>query len=96
VNLGGAYFESKISEQLVLKTLNAQTSASPFSSLSNREMQIVLMLVEAQSVTEIAETLHLSSKTVGTYRHRLLQKLRVKNNVELTRLAMQHRVLDMP
>lgn len=96
VNSGKTYFESKIVEQLALKTIDDQSGKSFFSALSSREMQVVLMLVEADSVAKIAEKLHLSSKTVSTYRYRLLQKLGVKNNVELIRLAMRHGVMDKP
>lgn len=93
---GESYFESKIAGQLLLKTLKGKSDTSPFSLLSTREMQVVLMLVNASTVADIARKLHLSDKTVSTYRYRVFGKLRIKNNVELIRLAMQHGVLESP
>jgi two-component system, NarL family, invasion response regulator UvrY len=94
VNSGEIYFESKIAEQLARKSIDDPTRFSPFSSLSNREMQVVLMLLKPYSLVKIAEKLHLSAKTVSTYRYRLLQKLRIKTNVELMQLAARYNVLD--
>ena len=93
---GETYFESKIAGQLVLKTIKGEPNQSPFSLLSTREMQVVLMLMNACTVTDIAHKLHLSDKTVSTYRYRVFGKLQIKNNVELIRLAMQHGVLESP
>jgi len=94
VSAGETYFESKIAEQLALKSVVDPDNLSPFALLSSREMRVVLMLLKPYSVTKIAEKLHLSTKTISTYRYRLLTKLGVKNNVELMRLAIQYNVLD--
>lgn len=63
---------------------------SPFEQLSNREMQIMLMVVNCQKVSDISVSLHLSPKTVNSYRYRIFEKLNVKSDVELVLLAVQH------
>lgn len=67
---------------------------SPFETLTQREMQVMLMIIEGLSVQEIAERLYISKKTVNTYRYRLFEKLDVKNEVDMTRLAMRHGVIS--
>jgi DNA-binding NarL/FixJ family response regulator len=58
--------------------------------LSDREYQIFLLLASAKTVTEIADTLALSVKTVSTYRTRILDKMHLDNNAELMRYAVDH------
>ena len=67
---------------------------NPFDSLSQREMQVMLMMTEGASNQQISNTLSLSPKTVSTYRSRLFEKLAVDNTVELTKKAMRYGVLD--
>ncbi|AGA91341.1 response regulator containing a CheY-like receiver domain and an HTH DNA-binding domain [Thioflavicoccus mobilis 8321] len=61
--------------------------ATPFAELSSREMQVALMILDGRRTQEISGTLSLSPKTVSTYRQRIYEKLDVKTDVELTRLA---------
>lgn len=68
--------------------------AKPLEKLSQRELQIMFMATRGYRVGDIAERLHLSPKTVGTYRHRLLRKLGVRNDVELTHFALRHGLLE--
>jgi two-component system, NarL family, invasion response regulator UvrY len=96
VHEGQSYVKSKIAEQLVLKIINPKSASSIFSSLSQREMEVVLMLINAQTIREISQKFHISPKTVSTYRYRLFQKLKIKNNVDLIRLAIEHGILDNP
>jgi len=63
---------------------------SPFAVLSHREMQIMMMVVGCQKVSEISSHLHLSPKTVNSYRYRIFDKLNVSSDVELVLLAVQH------
>lgn len=63
---------------------------SPFAVLSHREMQIMMMVVGCQKVSEISYNLHLSPKTVNSYRYRIFDKLNVSSDVELVLLAVQH------
>lgn len=68
---------------------------NPFSQLSDREMQVTLMIVNCQKVQEIADSLFVSPRTINTYRYRVFEKLAVRNDVELTHLAMRHKLVDV-
>ena len=67
---------------------------NPFDRLSQREMQVMMMSMQGMKGQKISEQLNLSPKTISTYRYRLFDKLRVSNDVELTRLAMQYGLID--
>ena len=67
---------------------------SPFESLSRREMQVLQMFMQGLKGQAISEQLNLSPKTISTYRYRLLDKLQVKTDVELTRMAMKYNFID--
>ncbi len=69
-------------------------SATPHESLSDREFQTLKMIAAGHSLTEIAEVLCISVKTVSVYRSRLLEKMRMKSNVELTRYVVEHGLID--
>lgn len=71
-----------------------QQDADPLSLLSPRERQIILMVVEGQSSAAIGTTLHLSPKTVATYRSRLMKKLGVTDVPGLVRLAVRYKLID--
>lgn len=68
---------------------------NPFSQLSDREMQVTLMIVNCQKVQEIADSLFVSPRTINTYRYRIFEKLAVRNDVELTHLAVRHKLVDV-
>lgn len=93
IKSGGNYITPSIAGTLAIKLATGQTS-SPFAKLSQREMQVMLMVTNGSSIQEISDTLCLSPKTVSTYRYRLFEKLDVHNDVELTRLAMRFGVLE--
>lgn len=78
---------------LALEALT-QPDDDPLSLLSPRERQTVLMVVQGKSSAAIGETLHLSPKTVATYRCRLMKKLGVSDVPGLVRLAMRHKLID--
>ena len=83
-----------ISPDLALKMATASDEdKSPFDELSERELQVLMMLLEGQRVTEISNKLFLSPKTISTYRARLHEKLNVKTDIELTRLAIEHGII---
>ena len=71
-----------------------QDQVSPFDELSEREMQIALMIVGCQKVAEISEKLFLSPKTVNSYRYRIFEKLSIDSDVELTHLAVRYGLVD--
>jgi DNA-binding NarL/FixJ family response regulator len=66
------------------------------SELSPREFEILRALVEGQSTSAIAQTLHLSDKTVANSHYQIKRKLGVASDIELTRLALQLRIVDLP
>ena len=92
VQAGQRYISPEIAQKLVLK--RAVTEGSPFDMLSEREFQVMIMITKGQKVPQIASVLHLSTKTVNTYRYRIFEKLGIKNDVELTLLALRHDIID--
>jgi len=92
---GERYLSAEIAQKMAINSLQSDRE-TPFDSLSEREMQIMLMITRGTSVQEIAERLFLSSKTINGYRYRVFDKLGIKNDVELTYLAMKHRLIERP
>lgn len=90
---GQRYIATEIAQQLALSLLPG-SEKSPFDNLSHREMQILLMITQGHKVQGISKQLCLSPKTVSTYKSRLQEKLNVKSDVELIRLAIQHGMLE--
>lgn len=91
VHGGERYLTAEIARALALGAVGGRkTTESPFELLSQREMQVMMMVTQGQTIQEISERLHLSPKTISTYRYRLFEKLDVANDVELTRLAIRH------
>ncbi len=95
VAAGGAYITSAVAEQFALGAM-ANTSGPPHAALSDREYQVFEMLVAGKSVTDIAERLNLSVKTVSTHKARIMQKMNMTNPAELIRYAINHRLVDDP
>lgn len=91
---GQRYVSPELAQMLALQQFNADPEGNPFESLSEREMQVLMLLVQEKRVQDIAEQLFLSPKTVSTYRTRLFSKLGVDNDIALTRLALLHGVLS--
>jgi DNA-binding NarL/FixJ family response regulator len=95
VFLGHRYISPDIAQILALKPYQPQADASPFEMLSEREMQIALMIAECQKVQTISDKLCLSPKTVNTYRYRIFEKLAITSDVELAMLAVRHGMVDV-
>ena len=93
VHSGQRYISSDIASQLAFRHVTDKEK-SPFESLSERELQVMMMITQGNKVQDIAEELHLSPKTVNSYRYRIFEKLGLKNDVELTLLAIRHGLLD--
>jgi two-component system invasion response regulator UvrY len=89
---GGRHIGSRIAQQMALNLLPGG-SASPFENLSAREMEVMLMLADGRKITDIAEVLHLSPKTVATYKYRIYEKLNTRNDVDMARMAMRYGVV---
>ncbi|MEN8803214.1 MAG: response regulator [Thiogranum sp.] len=94
VNRGERYISADIARQMALSALPGG-GQSPFECLSQRELQVMLMVAQGQSVHDISGHLCLSSKTISTYRYRLYEKLGVGNDVELARLAIRYGVVGI-
>jgi two-component system, NarL family, invasion response regulator UvrY len=90
---GGMYVSQALAEKLAF-ALNAKTDKMPHQLLSNREFQVMCMLASGKSLKEIADNLCLSEKTITTYRARILEKLDLRNNVELTHYVIQQKLLN--
>ena len=86
----GRRYLSPRTAELLARELTGETSAAPHEKLSDRELQVFLRLARGESVSDIGTALHLSVKTVSTYRSRLLEKLGVASNAELATYAMRH------
>jgi len=91
---GQHYISGDVAQKLTLANFRNRGESSPLSTLSAREMQVMMMITRGQSTQQISDALFLSPKTVSTYRHRLFEKLDVSNDVELTHLAMRHGLLN--
>lgn len=95
VNVGQRYIAPDIAQQIALNQFSGKKEDKPFESLSERELQIMLMITKGEKVQDIAEQLSLSSKTVNSYRYRMFEKLNICNDVELTHMAIRHGMLNM-
>lgn len=89
---GRRYLSARMAELLAAEVAGT-SAAAPHELLSERELQVFLRLAEGQSVSNIATTLHLSVKTISTYRTRLLEKLGVASNAELAAYAVRNGLL---
>ncbi len=89
---GGRYINLALAERLA-DSLGMETPAVPHEALSNREFQVFLRLGQGQSLNEIAGALGLSPKTISTYRTRIMEKMHFKNNAELVRYVIEHKLI---
>lgn len=89
--LGRKYITSEIAEKLLMQF---EINKSPHEELSNREFEIFKMLALGKTTTQIAEELFLALTTVSTHRHRIMEKLSLNTNSELTRYAIAHHIIS--
>jgi two-component system invasion response regulator UvrY len=89
---GGRYVSPVLAEKLAAD-LSVNTDKAPQEFLSNREYQVLRLLASGKIVSEIAEELRLSVKTISTYRARVLEKMRLRNNAQLMHYAMEHHLV---
>lgn len=90
---GKRYLCTEVANNLALQGM-PDSLESPFAKLSQREAEVVTLILQGKTIQEMADMLVLSDKTVNTYRYRLYEKLQVKNDVELTRLAVKYGFID--
>ena len=89
---GGNYVSPSLGEKLV-HLFHRNDEQAPHELLSDREFEVMRLLSLGKTVSEIAESLHLGTTTISTYRARLLEKLRLKNNAELMHYAVQQGIV---
>lgn len=91
VAAGARYLSPGLAEKLLAGTVSTGRKL-PHEALSPREMEVLLMLSKGVPLTRIGEQLHVSVKTISTYRSRVLEKLDVDSNAEITRYVMEHKL----
>lgn len=89
---GQRYVSADVAQRMVLSRFDSERT--PMGTLSPRELEVMVMISQAHGVQEISEKLCLSPKTVSTYRTRILGKLGVSTDVELTHLALRHGLME--
>lgn len=90
---GGRYVSASLAERLA-DELNRTQTGLPHETLSNRELQVLRLIASGKTLKDIAAELSLSVKTVGTYHIRVLQKMGMQSDVEITRYALQNKLVD--
>jgi DNA-binding NarL/FixJ family response regulator len=90
---GGKYVSPAVAERLAYN-LGRDPDQPLHETLSDREYQVLRMVASGQTVSEVAEALALSVKTVSTYRTRILEKMGMKTNAELTHYAIKNRLVE--
>ncbi|QTA86259.1 response regulator [Desulfonema magnum] len=94
VYAGCRYLTDEAAELLALRVARGVSGRSALDSLSTRELQVLRRLAMGHTNREIAEAYHISVKTVDTYRFRLLKKLNLRNNAELSRFAIRNHLIE--
>ena len=89
---GGKYVGPELAEKLI-DTIDRAGSKPLHELLSDREHEVMRMIAEGRALTDVADALHVSVKTVSTYRARILTKMQMKSNAELIRYAIEHGLL---
>jgi DNA-binding NarL/FixJ family response regulator len=90
---GGAFISAEVAEQLALGAMPGAV-AMPHETLSDREFQVFRIIAEGKSVSDIAERLHLSVKTVSAHKANILQKMNMTWAAQLIRYALTHRLVE--
>jgi DNA-binding NarL/FixJ family response regulator len=93
VAAGGAYISAEVAEQLALGAM-PDADAAPHEKLSDREFQVFRMIAEGKSVSEIADRLNLSVKTVSTHKANVLTKMGLTTQGELIRYALENKLVE--
>ncbi len=93
VSNGGRYVSAELAEMLVFG-LDEDSDKPAHEQLSDREYEVLRMIASGKAVSEIAEELKLSVKTISTYRARILEKMNMRHNAELTHYAIKHGLVD--
>jgi DNA-binding NarL/FixJ family response regulator len=95
VAAGGAYVTASLAEQVV-RQLNGAQAVPRHAHLSNRELEVLRRIVGGQRLSDIAEELHLSIRTISTHKRRIQDKLQLPTTAALIRYGMEHGLQDDP
>ncbi len=91
----GENYINELTSGILLRSLRTESTEAPHTVLSERESQVMLMIASGKTISEIADDLCLSVKTVSTYRARLLEKMNLKNNAQLTQYVYKHKLMPL-
>lgn len=94
VHSGSLFLTDEAAEALALRVAKGNITQSPMDTLSTRELQVLRRLALGNTNREIAAAYHISIKTVDTYRFRLLKKLNLRNNADISRFAIQNHLIE--
>jgi DNA-binding NarL/FixJ family response regulator len=90
---GGAFISAEVAQQLALGAM-PDAKGLPHTTLSDREFEILKLIADGKSVSDIAGRLHLSVKTISTHKSNILHKMNMATQAELIRYALEHRLVD--
>jgi two-component system invasion response regulator UvrY len=90
---GGKYVSASLAEKLAFR-LETDDEKPLYEKLSDREYQVLCLIASGKTVKQISEQLSLSIKTISTYRTRILEKLKMQTNAELTHYALKHKLVN--
>ncbi|NLV67772.1 MAG: response regulator transcription factor, partial [Spirochaetes bacterium] len=94
VAAGGKYISPTLAETLA-ESVAGGGNELPHENLTDREFQVLCMIASGKTVSEIGAELFLSVKTISTYRQRILEKMNMKNNSEITHYVIKNNILDI-
>jgi DNA-binding NarL/FixJ family response regulator len=90
---GGRYVSTSLAEKLI-DSLDESVDKPLHELLSDREHEVMKMIAAGVPLTEIGERLHVSVKTISSYRARIMEKMQMKSNADLTRYAISHSLIE--
>lgn len=93
ISSGGKYVSAALAEKLIFQDAKMEGKL-PHEKLSEREFQVMILLAKGKSVIEIAEEIFISDKTVSTYRRRIMEKMNLKKNADLTIYALRNNLIE--
>ncbi|MBA4311597.1 MAG: DNA-binding response regulator [Chlorobiaceae bacterium] len=93
IHTGSKFVSPTLAEKLAI-AVETNSDIEPHKRLSNREYQVLCLIATGKTIIEIADQLSLSDKTIRTYRDRLMEKMVLKNDVELTHYAIKHKLIE--
>ena len=93
IHTGGRYISSSLAETILTMMDKDSSGTQPHEDLSEREFQVFCLIASGRTLTQIADELSLSIKTISTYRSRIIEKMGLKTNVDITHYAIKHKLV---